>query len=107
MYINKILMFCHESVNQYITYAELSTIISWLTNNKAIGIEWIPNEILKYNDIKQILLKFLKYGFELGMTPSSWLQTISPIWKSARKDHCVPITEISAYYPVFIMSTPV
>ncbi len=41
----------NEFINHDITYEELSTIISRLKNNKAVCIDGIPNEILKYNGI--------------------------------------------------------
>ncbi len=53
-------------INEDILYSEVSQVIDRLWCNKAVGIDQIPNEILKYDDIKKVLVKFLIVVFHLA-----------------------------------------
>ncbi len=53
-------------INEDILYSEVSQVIDRLWCNKAVGIDQIPNEILKYDDIKKVLVKILIVVFHLA-----------------------------------------
>ncbi len=55
---------------------------------KSVGFDKIPNEVLKLNGFREVLLNLMRYCFESGLAPSSW---ITPIPKGADKDPCVPL----------------
>ncbi len=46
-------------INEDILYNEVNQVINTLWRNKAVGIDQIPNEIIKYDDIKKALETFL------------------------------------------------
>ena len=61
--------------------------IDRLKNRKAVGIDSIPNEVLKNDHVKTVLYKFFQGCFDTGWTPSVWLRVIiSPIYKGAHLD---------------------
>ena len=63
-----------------------------LKNNKAMGLDLIPNEILKLSRISVLLLEFFNMCFSTATVPSLWQQAIiTPIPKSAGKDPYVPL----------------
>ncbi len=83
---------CNEFI---IKYEELFTIISRFKNGKTVGIDRNRSQILKCNDIKQILLKFLQYCFEFSMIPNIWP-------KSATTDPCYQvINPLFSVYKVY------
>ena len=58
-----------------------------LKNNKATGFDMLPNEVLKHDGIRLIILHFMNKCFESHVIPGAWKQAIiSPIPKSATKD---------------------
>ncbi len=66
--------------------------MSKLKNNKAPGIDKIPNGVLKSTAVKNCLLKLYQYYFDTGIFPSCWNKAvIKPIPKSKTKDPRVPL----------------
>ena len=60
-------------------------------NKKSPGLDQIPNEILKNDDVVYTIFKLLNYCFINGHMPQIWLKAIiSPIPKGAEKDPCFP-----------------
>ena len=80
--------FINEDISEY----ELDRIVSKLKNKKAMGIDGIPNEIMKCSDVRRLLIVYFNKCFNLGLVPSLWLKAIIvPVPKSATKDPCVPL----------------
>ena len=78
--------------NRPFTPEELDKIRCKMKNNKAVGPDMIPNEILKHEGIKTLLLSFVNTCFVNNVIPSIWRSSIiAPIPKSASKDPCVPL----------------
>ena len=78
--------------NGYLTPAEMDKICNKLKMNKAVGPDMIPNEILKHEGIRELLLRFINKCFLENIIPSVWkMSIIAPIPKSSSKDPCVPL----------------
>ncbi len=63
-------------INKDILYNEVNQVINRLWCNKAVGINQIPNEILKYDDIKKSTCNIFNCCFSLRIVPSLWLKSI-------------------------------
>ncbi len=75
-----------------ISYDETEKITNNLKAKKAIGIDKIPNEILKINDVKYVMHKMFNAFFNTSMLPSIWLKAlIVPVPKSSTKDPYIPL----------------
>ena len=61
-------------INGDITFNELQSCLAKLKNNKACGIDGIPNEILKNPKILNILLHFMNMCFKFNIVPSLWVK---------------------------------
>ena len=78
--------------NNPFTMEELNKICMQLKQNKAVGIDMIPNEVLKRDGIRNLLLEFINYCFLNNVIPSIWRKSIiSPIPKSSSKDPYIPL----------------
>jgi hypothetical protein len=63
-----------------------------LKNNKSPGIDSIPYELFKYNEIRKILFNMYSKCFMQGKIPSTWRRAIiAPIPKSGNRDQHVPL----------------
>ena len=63
-----------------------------LKTSKATGPDMIPNEVLKHEGIRVLLLQFVNMCFLNNVIPSVWRRSvITPIPKGASKDPCVPL----------------
>ena len=59
---------------------------------KAVGVDLIPNEVLKQPALQEIMLNFMNSCFSYHTIPSAWQKAvISPIPKSASKDPYTPL----------------
>ncbi len=57
-----------------------------------MGIDKIPNEILKTENVKNCLHSFFQYYFDTGLLPTHWLEAIiKPIPKSKTNDPRIPL----------------
>ena len=82
----------NDEINGEITQDELLMAISKLKLNKSVGIDGIPNEVLKMGGIFEILLKFMNMCLKQNLIPSLWTQSIiKPIPKGSNKDPHVPL----------------
>ena len=57
-----------------------------------MGVDFIPNEVIKSPGIYYIVYKLFAAVFDKGMVPSTWLRAIvNPIPKGSGKDPYVPL----------------
>ena len=80
----------HDSIlNAPINETETMKVICRLQNNKATGIDNVPNEILKIPEILPLLVKLFNTCFENSVIPKDWNSCmIYPILK--RGTHIYP-----------------
>ena len=79
-------------LNSTISLAEISEVTKTLKNNKSVGFDNIPNEILKNENVKIALCNYLNACFKFSKVPSVWLKSvIIPIPKGGNKDPCIPL----------------
>ncbi len=94
-------------LNKNISLDEVNFVIDRIKNNKAPGIDKIPNEILRSECVKKCLLAFFQYYFDTGLLPQCWGQAIiKPIPKSKANDPRIPlnyrgINLLSCIYKVY------
>ncbi len=75
-----------------ITLEEIQIFVSRFKNRKTTGIDRIPNEVLKQEDIMVILYKLFSKFFLSAILPTIWLKAIiTPIPKSSSKDPYAPL----------------
>ena len=75
--------------NEPFTKKELVNVISKLKNNKAVGHDSIPNEMIKNipEVVLDIVLKFINLCLRQSLIPRSWcLELITPIFKDGNLD---------------------
>ena len=81
-----------SGLNIDITYEETVKIITKLKLKKAVGIDCLPNEVLKQPGIYFVIWKFVNAVFVNSIVPSLWLKAIvQPIPKGSMRDPFVPI----------------
>ncbi len=79
-------------LNENILLTEISKAISRLKSGKAVGCDFIPNEILRSPSLTQALYKLFNFCFKNGVTPTQWSKSvISPIPKGSMKDPYTPL----------------
>ncbi len=82
----------NPELNGPLSCDELEYMIKRFKKNKSLGIDQIPNEVLKKHDFMLILFQLYVKCFDSGLLPSLWLKTmIMPIPKSSTKDPFVPL----------------
>ena len=54
----------NEYINKNISYTEIQNIVKKLKNQKAVGMDLLPNEIIKSNSIQIFMFHFFSYCFE-------------------------------------------
>ena len=78
--------------NQPFIMSELNKVCDRLKIGKFVGPDMIPNEVLKHDGLRNLLLEFLNMCFINNKIPSIWRKAIiAPIPKSSTKDPCVPL----------------
>ena len=78
--------------NQPFVIAELDKACDHMKSGKAVGPDMIPNEVLKQDGLRRLLLEFVNMCFINNVIPSVWRKAIiAPIPKSSSKDPCVPL----------------
>ena len=79
------------ALNESISLDEVEKVLLKLKNRKSVGIDNIPNEVLKCPQIIMLLYNLFNTCFNLGIVPSLWNQSIiKPIPKGCDKDPYVP-----------------
>ena len=90
-----------DTLNVPITIDEIRKAIAKCKNGKAVGIDNIPNEILKLPQIHDLIHRLCDMCFEKNVVPTVWLKSIiHPILKKGR-DARVPVS----YRSISLMST--
>ena len=95
------------SYNDPFTLEEVDKIRCKMKLGKAVGSDLIPNEVLKHEGIKDLILCFVNTCYFNNVIPSVWRTSIiSPIPKSSSKDPCVPlnyrgISLLSCFYKLY------
>ena len=90
------------TLNQDFSISEVRNVIKRAKKKKAVGIDRIPNELLKQDPIAQVLTGFFQTCFETGLIPDIWRQAlIHPIPKDPKKDKKVPLN----YRGISLLST--
>ena len=78
-------------LNQDITYEEVKNVAMRAKLRKAVGIDMIPNEVLKNDAVINMLVHLFQLCFDTGKIPSVWKRAIiKPIPKGTDKDPRVP-----------------
>ena len=94
-------------LNADLTFDEVNSFLSKLKTNKSVGLDFIPNEVLKAGTLTELLVSFFNMCFTYNKIPSVWLKAvIIPIPKSSSKDPCIPlnyraISLLSCVYKTF------
>ena len=82
----------NDMVNVEISYDEIERLVKKAKNNKALGIDFVPNEVLKQKNIILALWRLFRLYFTHSLTPSIWLKAIiCPIPKSSCTDPYSPL----------------
>ncbi len=82
----------NPKLNGPLSFNELEYMINKLKKNKSVGIDQIPNEVLKKDDVMLILFQLYVKCFDSGLVPSLWLKPIiTPVPKGSTKDPFVPL----------------
>ncbi len=82
----------NPEINFPITMNEIEIFICKLRLNKATGIDNLPNEVLKNQDVLIMLYTLFSKYFDMCLLPSVWLNAvINSIPKGANKDPLVPL----------------
>ena len=95
------------SLTSKTNWLSLDIVCNKLKNAKAVGLDLIPNEVLKQADMRDIILNFNNKYFNCQLIPSAWQKSvIKQIPKSASKDPCVPlnyrgISLMSCFYKIY------
>ena len=82
----------NQEINHDITTEEIDIALRKLKNGKAVGPDFIPNEILKTGGVTFWLYKLFSHCFKNGLMPSVWKKAVnSPIPKGSSKNPYVPL----------------
>ena len=78
-------------LNTNITSIEVKDAAWRLKRRKSVGVDLLPNEILKNNYLTRILQALFQKCFDAGLVPSAWTKAIiKPIPKAADSDPRIP-----------------
>ena len=79
-------------LNKEIAIDEIEKVVAKLKNNKSVGNDEIPNEVIKCKAFTRVLYLLIKKCFHTSMVPSCWKKAIiKPIPKGSNKDPYVPL----------------
>ena len=91
-----------NELNSVISINEVNNVVKISINNKAVGIDNIPYEIMKNQTSFELLTLMFNKIFDYGITPSLWrFAVLKPIPKSSL---CNPRTP-TQYRPISLLST--
>jgi hypothetical protein len=79
-------------IGLYTYYNEIAKAVRNLKRGKAVGPDFIPNEVLAHVNVESLILKLFQFCFDKSLVPSFWSKAvITPIPKGSMKDPCVPL----------------
>ena len=82
----------NESLNSDFTFNEIKSFSRKLSNGKAVGIDLIPNEVLKADGIISLLVNLFNQCLRHSLTPSVWKKAIiKPIPKGSTTNPYLPL----------------
>jgi len=86
-------LYCaNDTLNCLLSMQEVQAAVNRSKAGKAVGIDRIPNEILKLEPIVELLHKLFQLIFDCGKIPSEWQNAlILPIPKDAKNDKRIPL----------------
>ena len=91
----------NAQLNDVIHMSELEYVLHKLHNNKSPGPDRVPYEIWKNVNLREVMLAFFQYCFDVGRIPVDWTRaTINPIPKPGKKDYRLP----SAYRGISLLA---
>ena len=80
-----------EQLNNDITINEVRAAAMKIKPRKAVGIDLLPNEIIKNHNLAEVLQVFFQTCFDRSIVPTAWRQAIiKPIPKSSEDDNRIP-----------------
>ena len=80
-----------HSFNNIISETEVSKVMKKLKLKKSVGIDEIPNEVLKCPVILPLLVNLFNLCYDTGIVPQPWYQSIvHPLHKSPETDPRIP-----------------
>jgi hypothetical protein len=92
----------NDHINHEITLGEIINITKKLKKKKAVGVDGIPNEVLKSKETHLLLVHLFNTCFDRGILPNKWrLATVYPIPKNLTDDRRNPMT----YRGISLLST--
>ena len=78
-------------LNDSFSFDKIYKSICKLSSEKAVGIDFIPNEVLKNATVATVLTQYFNLVFSTGCLPTSWLRSIiNPTPKGAGKYLYIP-----------------
>ena len=79
-------------LNRNIDLQEVKNAVMKTKKRKAVGIDMLPNEVLKNDNVISILQKLFQLCLDTGIVPDSWTKAIiKPIPKSSENDPRIPL----------------
>ena len=80
------------ALNQPLEINEVRKAVGLAKNGKAMGMDHVPNEVLKNDTVIKVLHAFFQLCFDSGKVPVLWTQcVINPIPKNRTNDPRVPL----------------
>jgi exonuclease III len=81
-----------QTMNSDLTLDEVKNAVYKTKNKKAVGVDVLPNEVLKNNSIVVILHALFQLCFDTGKIPRIWRRAIiKPLPKSSENDPRIPL----------------
>ncbi len=79
-------------LNKTLELEEIRNVVNKSKNGKASGVDGIPNEVLKNENMIRCMHSLFQMCFDYGMIPSEWTKAIiCPIPKSSTNDPRIPL----------------
>ncbi len=90
------------NIIQIISIEEVCKVLNKMRNNKAVGIDNLPYEVLKNTESSLLLTELFKKVFQTNIIPSLWRKSIiKPIPKGSTTYPCLPLQ----YRGIVLLST--
>ncbi len=91
-----------RNINHIICIEEVCKVLNKMRNNKALGIDNLPYEVLKNTESSLLLTKLFHKVFQTHIIPSLWRKSIiKPILKGSITDPHIPLQ----YRSIALLST--